>query len=111
MSPLQMLVCSYPTLLILLPGCRFCIKAMDLLNQRGIPYNTVYNHQAPAADGEVSTRFDYHTYPKIFLNGEFIGGYSNLEKKLSSGYYYGAGNPPVYNKDDIGFYRALQTIY
>ena len=65
-------------------GCPYCIKAKDVLSK--------YNPKiidGPTNDGEFRQRVkgtdksDFSTYPRIFHNGKFIGGYGDLEKYLS----------------------------
>lgn len=66
-------------------GCDYCIKALDLLNKRQIPY---YVYGIPHTGDLVEKRWaemglpEDTTCPQIFIDGKRIGGASDLEKLL-----------------------------
>lgn len=67
-------------------GCTYCDNAKDILSQRNIKYqsfeitdqnkNKVWSKTDPITN-------NYHYYPMIFNNGNFIGGYSELKKMIT----------------------------
>lgn len=72
------------------PGCPYCEKAKKTISSLNEPY-IVYDSDQARKD--IEKRFEndkdpykrnFKTWPKIFLNGNFIGGYSDLENKLKS---------------------------
>ena len=83
-------------------NCPYCSKAKALLEQkmaRGKPpeeisllgeYKVVTLDDLPDAESSAVTdslaqKFDHETVPAIFINKEFIGGFSELEAKNESG--------------------------
>ena len=60
-------------------GCPYCDKAKAFLKNK--------NQKVELIDGENLKNFEniigyeYKWWPKIFYNGKFIGGYSDLENK------------------------------
>ena len=60
------------------PGCPYCAKARDLMEQHGIEYEQV------ELGGKISTKSLYavsgeSTTPQVFLDGRLIGGSDDLE--------------------------------
>lgn len=62
-------------------SCPYCIGAKEMLRQKNIPFEEI----------DVSTDFElrqklsdendgYQTVPMIFVDGEFIGGFTELQK-------------------------------
>lgn len=70
--------------------CIFCKKAKNLLEERANKDRTHISVKAipgvgnPEVDKIMASvgRSDFRSWPKIFLNGDFIGGYGDLENKL-----------------------------
>ena len=65
------------------PQCAFCVKAKQLCESRGYKY--VYKQLGVDFQREdVMAEFPTaRTFPQIFIDGESIGGYQQLEEKLS----------------------------
>lgn len=68
-------------------GCPYCEKAKDLLETRKtgrlLVVNGVINGKPIQEINEIMKdigKEDFKTWPKIFFNGKFIGGYTDLEK-------------------------------
>jgi glutaredoxin len=67
------------------PACQYCVQAKSFLERRHIPYEYVdifdnpTDEQRNVVNGIIAT--GYRSMPMIFINGEFIGGYSELEKR------------------------------
>jgi len=64
-------------------GCPFCDQAINLLNEKGIGYEV-------RTIGQGWTKFQLlevvptaTTVPQIFLEGEYIGGFTELEAHFS----------------------------
>lgn len=76
------------------PWCQYCQKTFDLLNDKKISYKA-YN--IDKIDGGIQALLNYlnkenlttsfnkshTTRPIIFYHGKFVGGYSDLMKKLT----------------------------
>lgn len=65
-------------------GCPYCTKAVDLLHRNGIKYREIsydpaspmYMQNAQKLMAQTGSR----TFPQIFIDGKFIGGYTELSK-------------------------------
>ena len=55
--------------------CPYCVKAKELLKANGISYEEV--DRAQVED------FPYKTVPPIWINGNYIGGYTDLAEELN----------------------------
>lgn len=58
--------------------CPFCIRAKQILDARGIPYDEHVLDGKPEEEREVKTRYGHGTVPIILLDGKFIGGCDEL---------------------------------
>ncbi|MDG6774571.1 glutathione peroxidase [Thiomicrorhabdus sp. ZW0627] len=65
------------------PGCPFCKKAKELLDEKGISYEeiTISNH-GPSSK-TLRAVASASTVPQVFIEGELIGGSDDLEVFLS----------------------------
>jgi glutaredoxin len=65
-------------------GCPWCEKAEELLRSKGKNYDSIPGVENPDVIEKMKKagRLDYKYWPKIFHNNKFIGGYSDLEKRL-----------------------------
>jgi glutaredoxin len=63
-------------------GCPYCEKAKNLLKNKNQKVEVINGVNNPDVDKKMTEigRSDYKTWPKIFRNGEFIGGFVDLEK-------------------------------
>ncbi len=60
------------------PTCGFCNAAKRLLTDNEIPFEEV-DLRDPAERDRVQSEFDWPTVPIVFVEGELIGGYTELE--------------------------------
>jgi glutaredoxin len=75
------------------PWCGYSKKALELLNKNHISHTSIdLDHIGATMDGirtrlskEKSIRFpsSYSTRPMIFVDGKFIGGYTELRDRLT----------------------------
>lgn len=69
--------------IIVLEGCPFCEKALELMAEKGWIYKKItanrFNKQA-VVEPVKHLIGDHQTFPLIFYNDEFIGGYQELLK-------------------------------
>ena len=62
-----------------IPGCMGCGMAKSLLEDRKIPYKEIDLTGKPAVYQEMIQKTGGNrTVPQIFINGKYIGGYSDL---------------------------------
>lgn len=68
-------------------GCKYCEDAIDIINcyldeARTSPdYLEVIHNPTNEVVTALKEQHDHHTYPFIFFEGEFIGGYSDMIQK------------------------------
>ena len=65
-----------------IPNCPYCVRAKNLEEQKG--HEVVYNMMGEEFQaGDVRTLFPTaRTFPQIIVDGEKIGGYTDLEKLI-----------------------------
>ena len=65
-------------------GCPWCKKAEEILDKKGKTYKSILGVGNPEVEIKMKNagKSDYKYWPKIFHNDEFVGGYSDLEKRL-----------------------------
>ncbi len=59
-------------------ACGFCVRALDLLERRGVTPTVVDATNQAALRAWLSDVSGQHTVPQIFIHGEPIGGYREL---------------------------------
>tara|TARA_R110000851_G_scaffold289391_1_gene443523 strand:+ start:3167 stop:3391 length:225 start_codon:yes stop_codon:yes gene_type:complete len=64
------------------PACPFCVKAKNLLKNRGIEYEERNIAEGYKIEDLLALVPNARTMPQIWLDGEHLGGYFELEKKL-----------------------------
>ena len=77
--------------------CSYCVKAKHLLRELGIPYaeyilSSGFGELAPAPNQRYVTKDmllerqpNAKTVPQIWINGEYIGGYTELAAAVANG--------------------------
>ena len=63
------------------PGCPYCAKAVGLLREAGIEFEELVLNR-DYTDRTLRAISHDHTYPRVFINGEQIGGADDLEQWL-----------------------------
>ena len=68
-------------------NCPACVMAKDILDQKGVKYEEIILDNKPTETQELMDKTGMRTVPQIFINGELIGGCSDLmdldkQKKL-----------------------------
>lgn len=65
--------------------CPFCVRAKELLDKRGVAYD---EHVMDGKDADleaVKRQYNHGTVPIVLLDGEFIGGFSELSAVDAAG--------------------------
>jgi len=65
--------------------CPFCVRAKNLLNEKGLEF---IEHNLDGKDDELMAlrdRTGQRTVPQIFIDDEFIGGFSELSALNADG--------------------------
>ena len=68
--------------------CPFCVQAKDLLTQKGVEFKSIELDQVGGADNvqnAIQAKWGQRTVPAIWVNGEFIGGCSELKAANANG--------------------------
>lgn len=58
--------------------CPFCIQAKKLLESKNIPFEEFNVDENPGMRDEIVNKTGYKKVPQIFINDEFIGGFTEL---------------------------------
>jgi len=64
-------------------ACPFCVQAEALLEQRGIDYEEKKIGTNYTREQLLEAVPTARTVPQIFLDGELVGGFTELKKKLT----------------------------
>jgi len=74
------------------PGCRYCDRAKRLLDEKGLVYREL-DVSEPAALDELRARLPrVRALPQIFIDGEHVGSFEDLEHLENSGRLRELGN-------------------
>lgn len=63
-------------------GCPYCSNASSALKKNNIPFELLPHDEHPDLVQAIKTEKSHSTFPMIFLDEKFIGGYSDLQKFL-----------------------------
>lgn len=75
------------TILYIKPTCPYCIAAVQLLDQKGVDYESidVASLSRDELDELQNKAHGHQTVPKIFIDGRFVGGYDELNTLEKNG--------------------------
>ena len=90
------------------PDCPFGNKAIHLLRQRNIEFQERVL-ETDAEIEEVKSRYQVRTTPQIILDGEHVGGYSELAQKLGEETKETTSYVPVIAVFSVAALLALST--
>ena len=65
--------------------CGYCRTAKALLAKRNIPYEEINLARDPAGRAELVERTGMMTFPQVIIDGENIGGYTELARADKEG--------------------------
>ena len=60
------------------PFCPYCVRAIRLLENKGVPFTDIGVMGNPELRREMEARSGGYTVPQIFIDGEPIGGSDEL---------------------------------
>lgn len=66
-------------------NCPYCRKAKNYLDQNGFTYNEIDLTGNYDKIDELKQSTGHKTIPLIFVDDQFIGGYTDMIEKISSG--------------------------
>ena len=67
------------------PFCSFCFAAKNLMKQNGISYQETTVGDDETLIDELMAKSGRKTFPQIYADGEFIGGFDELQLLHSQG--------------------------
>lgn len=65
--------------------CPYCVRAKVLLESKNIPYTEHNIDNDDAKKAELHQQTNQTTVPFVFINDEFIGGFTELQKLSDAG--------------------------
>jgi len=65
--------------------CPYCVRAKQLLDQKGVPYQEIMVDRDPKLMQEMIERSQRRSVPQIIINDQAIGGYDELAKLNAEG--------------------------
>ncbi len=65
--------------------CPYCIRAKEFFAERNIAYREVDVTADPGKLEELKALTKHMTVPQIFIDNEFVGGYTDMIAKVKSG--------------------------
>lgn len=65
--------------------CPYCVLAKDFFKRKGIPFTEIDLTDKHDEVMALKARTRFMTLPQIFINDEFVGGYTDLIAKVNSG--------------------------
>lgn len=66
------------------PSCGYCVMAKTLCEQKGVEYKYLNMGDDYTTEEFFNTFPQARTFPQIQVDGESIGGYTELETRLNS---------------------------
>lgn len=58
--------------------CPYCVRAKALLNKKNVAFQEVNVEERPELRGWIAKRSGQRTVPQIFVNGQPLGGYTDI---------------------------------
>ncbi len=65
--------------------CSFCARVKGLLKSRGLPFTEVNLGKDPEGRAELVRRTGMMSFPQILIDGELMGGFSEMLAAAESG--------------------------
>ncbi len=65
--------------------CSFCARVKGLLQARGVRFTEVNLSKDPQGRVELAGRTGMMTFPQVVVDGELLGGFSELQAAVESG--------------------------
>ena len=66
-------------------SCPYCIKAKSYFTNQGLDYGEINLTNKFQEIDEIKKRTGHRTVPLIFVNDNFVGGYTDMMSKIESG--------------------------
>ncbi len=66
-------------------ACPYCVNAKALFERLGVRYEEISVDGNPALRDEIRARYDWPTVPVVLVDGECVGGFSDVARLAESG--------------------------
>ena len=60
------------------PWCPYCVRAVSLLQKKGVPFQEIDAPHGTAQRQEAQARSGQSTVPQVFIDGRHVGGCDDL---------------------------------
>lgn len=74
-----------PVVIFVIYGCPYCREAKKLLKSLQVPHKAINIGNNARLMVDLAEKTGQATVPKVFVQGKFVGGYTELESLASSG--------------------------
>jgi len=65
--------------------CPYCDRAKEFFTARGLPYKEIDITRDEKAYADLREKTHHMTVPQIFIDGDFVGGYTDMMDKVRAG--------------------------
>ncbi len=65
--------------------CPYCVAAKELLAEKGYAYTEIDALENMEKRNDLAAKHNHHTVPMIFIDGAFVGGFSELQTMDEAG--------------------------
>lgn len=65
--------------------CPYCVAAKNLFSGKGVAFEEIYLEDKPEEYAALKERTGHMTVPQIFINDQFLGGYTDIAALDQSG--------------------------
>lgn len=81
MSIIQSFLKIDPSLIVTKPKCPFCRDAKKMLDDNKVSYRELDCEKERELVEAIKQEKKHNTFPMIFVNSEFVGGFQQLEER------------------------------
>lgn len=83
MSLIEQELQKHKTFIVTKSYCPHCVNAKELFTKKGKEFHEIDYNEGKELVAEIIEKKAYKSFPMIFLDGKFLGGYDQLKE------YYG----------------------
>jgi glutaredoxin 3 len=65
--------------------CAYCMRVKALLRARGVEFEEINLSKDPQGRVELANRTGMMTFPQVIVDGELVGGFSEVQAAAASG--------------------------
>lgn len=80
MSELDETLAKNKNFMITKKNCPYCMNAIKLLEDKNVNFAIFDENLVGGLISEINEKYGHYTFPMIFLDGNFLGGFDDLSK-------------------------------